>query len=46
MADAGGMRMMGMMRIMIDQDGIWGMPMMATMAGHVEGRLAFLKTEP
>jgi hypothetical protein len=35
--------MMGMMRMM-GQDGMFGMPMMA-MAGHVEGRLAFLKTE-
>jgi hypothetical protein len=40
-ADAGGMPMMGMMRMMMGQS---GMPMMAT-AGHIEGRLAFLKTE-
>jgi hypothetical protein len=36
---------MGMMRRMMGQDGMGGMPMMAAMAGHVEGRLAFLKTE-
>ncbi len=41
-AGAGGMPMMGMMRMMMGQDGMGGMPMMA---GHVEGRLAFLKTE-
>jgi hypothetical protein len=39
---AGGMPMMDMMRMMMGQG---GMPMMAAMAGHVEGRLAFLKTE-
>ena len=38
MAGAGGMPMLGMMRMM-GQDG------MAMMAGHVEGRVAFLKTE-
>jgi hypothetical protein len=43
MAGAGGM--MGMMRMMMGEDGMGGMPMMAAMAGHVEGRLAFLKTE-
>jgi len=37
MSGAGGM--MGMMRMMMGQDG------MGMMAGHVEGRLAFLKTE-
>jgi hypothetical protein len=37
--------MMGMMRMMMGEDGMSGMPMMAAMAGHVEGRLAFLKTE-
>ena len=42
---AGGMPMMGMMRMMMGQDGTSGMPMMAAMAGHVEGRLAFLKAE-
>jgi LTXXQ motif family protein len=42
MAGAGGMPMMGMMRMM-GQDGMAGMSMM--MAEHVEGRLAFLKTE-
>jgi hypothetical protein len=40
-AGAGGMPMMGMMRMM-GQDGMAGMSMMAE---HVEGRLAFLKTE-
>ena len=40
-----GMPMMGMIRMMIGQDGRGSMPMMAAMAGHVEGRLAFLKTE-
>ena len=39
MAGTGGMPMMGMMRMMMGQDG------MGMMAGHVEGRLAFLKTE-
>jgi hypothetical protein len=39
---AGGTPMMGMMRMMMGQDGMGGMAMMA---GHVEGRLAFLKTE-
>lgn len=38
-AGAGGMPMMDMMM------GQGGMPMMAAMSGHVEGRLAFLKTE-
>ena len=42
MAGAGGMPTMGMMRMMMGQDGMSGMPMMA---GRVEGRLAFLKTE-
>src|SRR5215472_16748746 len=41
----GGMPMMGMMRMMMGEGGMGGMPMMAMMAGHVEGRLAFLKTE-
>lgn len=41
-AGAGGMPMMDMMRMMM---GHGGMPMMAAMARHVEGRLAFLKTE-
>ena len=45
MAGAGGMPMMGMMRMMMGQDGMSGMPMMGAMAGHVEGRLAFLKAE-
>jgi hypothetical protein len=45
MAGAGGMPMMGMMRMMMGEDGMSGMPMMAAMAGHVEGRLAFLKAE-
>ncbi len=39
------MPIMGMMRMMMSQDGMGGMSMMATMGGHVEGRLAFLKTE-
>ena len=38
----GGMPMMGMMRMMMGREGMAGMRMMA---GHVEGRLAFLKTE-
>ena len=42
MAGAGGMPMMAMMRMMMGQDGMSGMSMMA---GHVEGRLAFLRTE-
>lgn len=45
MPDGSGMPMMGMMRMMMGQDGMGGMRMMAAMAGHVEGRLAFLKTE-
>jgi hypothetical protein len=45
MSGAGGMPMMNMMRMMMGEDGMSGMPMMAAMAGHVEGRLAFLKTE-
>ena len=36
---------MPMMRMMTGQDGIAGMGMMTAMAGHVEGRLAYLKTE-
>jgi hypothetical protein len=43
MSGAGGMPMMGMMRMM-GPDGM-GMSMMPAMAGHVEGRLAYLKTE-
>ena len=42
---AGDMPVMGMMRMMMGQDGMSGMPMMTAMAGHVEGRLAFLKVE-
>lgn len=38
----GSMPMMGMMRMMMGQDGMGGMRMMAE---HVEGRLAFLKVE-
>jgi hypothetical protein len=45
MPDAGAMPMMRMMMQMMGQDGMGGMPMMAAMAGHVEGRLAFLKAE-
>lgn len=37
----GGMPMMGMMRMMIGQNGMGQIGM----AGHVEGRIAFLKTE-
>lgn len=43
MQGAGGMPMSCMMRVMTGQDGMTGMATM--MAGHVEGRLAFLKTE-
>jgi len=42
MSGAGGMPMMGMMRMMTGENGMAGMGMMT---GHVEGRLAFLKTE-
>lgn len=35
----------GMWRMMMGQDGMGGMGMMGDMAGHVEGRLSFLKTE-
>ena len=42
---SGGGEMMNVMRMMSCEDGMSGMPMMAAMAGHVEGRLAFLKTE-
>jgi len=42
MAGAGEMPMMGRMRMMMGRD---GMSMMGAMARHVEGRLAFLKTE-
>jgi hypothetical protein len=47
MMGAGSMPMMGMMRMMMGDQGMGmsGMRMMAMMAGHVEGRLAFLKTE-
>jgi hypothetical protein len=42
----GGMPMMDMMRMMMGQGGMDHMTMMATaMSEHVEGRLAFLKTE-
>jgi hypothetical protein len=34
-----------MMRMMMGGEDMGGMRMMAMMAGHVEGRLAFLKTE-
>jgi len=40
---SGGMPMMGMMQMMMGQDGMGGMG--AMMARHVEGRIAFLKTE-
>jgi hypothetical protein len=39
MGGAGEMPMMGMMRMMMGQDG------MGMMAGHAEGRIAFLKAE-
>jgi hypothetical protein len=42
MSGAGGMPMMEMMRVMMGQDGMGGMRMMAE---HVEGRVAFLKAE-
>jgi len=42
MAGGGDMPMMGMMRMMMGRD---SMSMMGAMARHVEGRLAFLKTE-
>ncbi|HYZ42978.1 MAG TPA: Spy/CpxP family protein refolding chaperone [Stellaceae bacterium] len=45
MMSAGNMPMMGMTHMMMGEQGMGGMPMMAMMAGHVEGRLAFLKTE-
>lgn len=46
MGGADSMPMMGMMRMMMGQDGMGGMSMMSTaMTQHVEGRLAFLKTE-
>ncbi len=37
--------MMEMMHMMMGERGIGGMGMMSAMPGHVEGRLAFLKTE-
>ncbi len=39
------MPMMGMMRMMMGRHGMGSMPMMAAMTGHVDGRLAFLRTE-
>jgi len=45
MSSTGEMPMMNMTRMMMGEDGMSGMPMMAAMARHVEGRLAFLKTE-
>jgi hypothetical protein len=45
MMGAGNMPMMGMMRMMMGEQGMGGMRMMAAMTEHVEGRLAFLKTE-
>jgi hypothetical protein len=42
MMGPGSMPMMGMMRMMMGEQGMGGMRMMAS---HVEGRLAFLKTE-
>jgi hypothetical protein len=43
MPGGGGMPMMGMMQMMMGQDGMGGMG--AMMTRHVEGRIAFLKTE-
>ena len=45
MMGTGGMPMTGWHRMMMGAGGIGGMGMMSAMAGHVEGRLAFLKTE-
>ncbi len=45
MMGAGSMPMMGMMRMMMGEQDMGGMRMMAAMTEHVEGRLAFLKTE-
>ena len=42
MGGAGEMPMMGMMRMIMGQDGMGGMGMMS---GHAEGRVAFLKAE-
>ena len=43
---AGTVPMMGMMQMMTGEHGMGGMcMMMAAMADHVEGRLAFLKAE-
>lgn len=42
MPGAGDMPMMGMMRMMMGEDGMGGMRMMSE---HVEGRIEFLKTE-
>jgi hypothetical protein len=42
MPGIGAMPMMRMMPVMMGEEGMGGM---ATMGGHVEGRLAFLKTE-
>jgi hypothetical protein len=42
MPGMGAMPMMGTMRMMMGEEGMGGMAMMA---GHVEGRVAFLKTE-
>ncbi|HEV2336956.1 MAG TPA: Spy/CpxP family protein refolding chaperone [Stellaceae bacterium] len=43
MMPGSGMPMMGMMQMMMDQGGMGQMG--AMMAGHIEGRIAFLKTE-
>src|SRR5215831_9598730 len=45
MTGASDMPMMGMMRMMMGRDGMAGMSMMGAMPSHVEGQLAFLKTE-
>jgi hypothetical protein len=45
MGGSGGMPMGGMMRMMMGAEGMPDMRTMGAMAGHVEGRLAFLKIE-
>lgn len=45
MMNAGSMPVMGARHMMMGGEGMGGMGMMSVMAGHVEGRLTFLKTE-
>src|SRR3954447_18237156 len=45
MPGGGSMRGQGGIRMMMDEGGMGSMPTMAAMTGHVEGRLAFLRTE-